>query len=110
MLKSLLSLAGALAIVLAVGLMPAAAQAQTAAAPAPAASSSFDGYRAAAITAGVVGGAVIATVITDGLILPIIASGGNNMAGVAANLVSVAGTVYGAVAGGLYADQWYGKQ
>lgn len=108
MLKSLLSLAGALVIVLAVGLVPAAAQAQTAAAPA--ASSSFDGYRAAAITAGVVGGAVVATIITDGLILPIIASGGNNMAGMAANLVSVAGTVYGAVAGGLYADQWYGKQ
>lgn len=109
MLKSLVSLTCAMVVVAAVGLMPGAAKAQTAVPAAPAASS-FDGYRAAAITAGVIGGAVVATIVTEGLIVPIIASGGNNMAGVAANLVSAAGTVYGAVAGGLYADQWYAKQ
>src|SRR3546814_3777759 len=62
------------------------------------AANSFDAYRAAAITAGVIGGAVVVTVITDGLILPIIASGNGGVANVASQLISVSGTVFGAVA------------
>jgi len=110
MLKALVSLMCALAIVTAVSLVPAAAKAQTAAAPAASTGSSFDAYRAAAITAGVIGGAVVATVITDGLILPIIASGNGGVANIATHLISVGGTVFGAVAGGMYADDWYAKQ
>jgi len=108
MFKTLVSLTRALVIVAAVALVPAAAKAQTAGV-APA-SSGFDAYKAAAITAGVIGGAVVATIITDGLILPIIASGNGNVANIASQLISVGGTVFGAVAGGLYAEEWYAKQ
>lgn len=107
MLKSLVSLTYALVIVAAVALVPAAAKAQTAGAPAASAAGGFDAYRAAAITAGVIGGAVVATVITDGLIVPIIMSGNGGMANVATQLISVGGTVFGAVAGAMYADDWY---
>lgn len=110
MLKSLVSLTCALVIVAAVALVPGVAKAQTAGAPAASAASSFDAYRAAAITAGVIGGAVVATIVTDGLILPIIASGNGGVANVASQLISVGGTVFGAVSGGLYANDWYSKQ
>lgn len=48
----------------------------------------IDGYRVAAISAGIVGGVVVATIVTDGLIIPVYAwvSGG-------------AGQMMGAVAG-----------
>lgn len=111
MFKTLVSLSRALVIVAALALVPAAAKAQGAGLPAEPAASSFDAYRAMAISAGVIGGAVVATIATDGLILPILAAGGRGGAsGMAHQLISTAGTVFGAVAGGLYADDWYAKQ
>lgn len=110
MMKTLISLSRALVIVAALALVPAAAKAQTGGlSPAPAASS-FDAYRAMAITAGVIGGAAVATVVTDGLILPILVGGRGGMSGIAGQLISTAGTVFGAVAGGLYANDWYANQ
>lgn len=111
MLKTIVSLSRALVVVAALALVPAAAKAQTSSFPAAPAASSFDGYRAMAITAGVIGGAVVATIVTDGLILPILAGGGRGgISGMAEGLISTAGTVFGAVAGGLYADEWYATQ
>ncbi|MEQ8813274.1 MAG: hypothetical protein RLO51_07485 [Thalassobaculum sp.] len=108
MMKSLVVLSRALVVVAALAVVPGAAKAQSLSSSA---GSSFEAYRAMAITAGVIGGAVVATVVTDGLILPILAGGGRGgLAGVAEQLVSTAGTVFGAVAGGLYADDWYSKQ
>ncbi|MEQ8816004.1 MAG: hypothetical protein RLO51_23810 [Thalassobaculum sp.] len=63
---------------------PLAASAQTANAPAANAptadaptaaspASGFDGYRVLAVTAGVIGGAAVAVIVTDGLILPVYA-------------------------------------
>ena len=98
--------------------------------------SSFDGYRALAITAGVVAGAVVAAVITDGLIIPVLAAttggaevgaGAAAMAGAAgpagaggmqAGMVARAGgygygllrgtlRVFGAIGDGMYADSMY---
>jgi len=110
MAKTLVNLSRAFVIVAALALVPAAAKAQSLSAS-PSASGSLDAYRAMAITAGVIGGAVVATVVTDGLILPILAGGGRGgISGMAEQLVSTAGTVFGAVAGGLYADGWYAQQ
>ncbi len=107
MTKTIVSLSRALLIVAALALAPAAAKAQTG--PLESSTSgSLDAYRAMAITAGVVGGAIVATVLTEGLILPLI--GGSGAADAAAKLVGVSGTVFGAVAGGLYADDWYARQ
>lgn len=116
------------------------AHAQTATAPAPAAPAAtaesgygFDGYRVLAVTAGVIGGAVVATIVTDGIIIPVYAMatggpgavggmgfgagaaefgmGGGQMFGSAAHtgsrVFSGAMKVLGAVAGGFYADSWY---
>ena len=87
-----------------------------------ASTSSFDAYRAVAVTAGVIGGAVVATIVTDGLILPAygaltwssigpIANGGFAMIyqpGYAFFRGSM--RLLGAVSGGLYADSWYADQ
>lgn len=112
-MKTLISLTRALVIVAALAVVPAAAKAQTLGGSASA-PSSFDAYRAMAITAGVVGGAAVATVLTDGLILPVLATAtggmGGGPAGLVGHVISVGGTVFGAVAGGLYADEWYAKQ
>lgn len=88
--------------------------------PEAAQGSSFDAYRAVAITAGVVGGAVIATIVTDGFILPVYgtltgSSIGALGQGNAFALVHSQGyalfrgsmRLLGAVSGGLYADAWY---
>ena len=108
MMKSLVVLSRALVVVAALAVVPGAAKAQCLSSSS---GGSFEAYRAMAITAGVIGGAVVATVVTDGLILPILAgSGRGGVAGMAEQLVSTAGTVFGAVAGGLYADDWYSKQ
>jgi hypothetical protein len=66
--------------------------------------SSFDGYRALAITAGVVAGAVVAAVITDGLIIPVLAAttGGAEVGAGAAAMAGAAGPA-GAGAGGMQA-------
>ena len=108
------------------------------ASPAPAAatpavkeaSGDFDGYRALVITAGVVGGAVVAAILTDGLIIPTYAyltgaeAGGIGaaagaghmwMSGAGTSMASHSGYSYlgagmrllGAVSGGLYADSKY---
>jgi len=68
-------LAGAGLVAAGLALTPLAAQAQAtapiapAAAPAPA-TYSFDGYRVLAVTAGVIVGATVAAIVTDGLIVP----------------------------------------
>lgn len=110
MLKTLMTLGRALVVVTAIAFVPAAAKAQSPAAAGPSVGS-FDGYRAMAITAGVVGGAVVGTVVTDGIVLPVLGYAGGGMGGgmanVAAGLISATGTVFGAVSGALYADNWY---
>lgn len=70
-------LAGAGLVAAGLALAPLAAQAQTAAPAAPAAAPaaapvtySFDGYRVLAVTAGVIVGATVAAIVTDGLIVP----------------------------------------
>jgi len=114
---------------LALGLVFAAGSAAQAQEAAPA--SSFDAYRAVAVTAGVVGGAVVATIVTDGLIIPayamatgaegaagMAAFGGGAMGGGANGMIASFGhqgyqffrgsmRLLGAVSGGLYADAWY---
>lgn len=96
------------------------AKAQTVPPIAAESGSSFDAYRAVAITAGVVGGAVVATIVTDGLILPVYgtltgSSIGALGQGNAMALIHTPGYAFfrgsmrllGAVSGGLYADAWY---
>ncbi len=97
-------------------------------------SSSFDGYRALAITAGVVAGTVVAAIITDGLIIPVLAAttGGAEVGAGAAAMAGAAGPgagmqagmaaraggygygilrgsmrLLGAISGGMYADSMY---
>ena len=110
-MKTLVAVTRALVIVAALTLVPAAAKAQSLGSSSTSASS-FDAYRAMAITAGVVGGAVVATIVTDGLILPVIAGCGMNggAAAMATRLISAGGTVFGAIAGGMLGDEWYSKQ
>ncbi|MEQ8398029.1 hypothetical protein [Thalassobaculum sp.] len=127
-MKTLKTVAAAGVIASTMALAPSGAHAQ-----APTASS-FDGYRVVAITAGVIGGAVIATIATDGLIIPVYAymTGGGAAAGgmgggaaaggvtgmtvegvMMGNLVHVVRgsmRVLGAIGGGLYADSWYTGQ
>lgn len=92
--------------------------------------SEFDGYRAMAITAGVIGGAVLAAILTDGLIIPayayltgaeVGAAGAGAAAGAGRLGMQGGGTAHhagtqffrgsmrllGAVSGGLYADSKY---
>ena len=78
---------------------PLAAKAQPLVTP-PTAPSSFDGYRALAITAGVVAGAVVAAIITDGLIIPVLAATtGGAEVGAAAGTAAMAGAAAPAAAG-----------
>lgn len=96
------------------------ARAQVAPIPPPPEAVGFDAYRAAAITAGVVVGVVAATIVTDGLIIPVYAwvTGGSTVAagpGMAGAGGSAAGygfirgvtRLFGAVAGGLAGDGIY---
>lgn len=128
-MKTLKTLAAAGAIASAMALAPAGAQAQTA-------QSGFDGYRVVAVTAGVVVGATVAAIVTDGLIIPVYyyfagpaagagaagaAAGGAGGAAAAADGILMGGPimhtayetfrggmrVLGAVGGGFYADSWY---
>ena len=123
-------------IALGVGAAPLAAKAQPLVTPATT-SSSFDGYRALAITAGVVAGTVVAAIITDGLIIPVLAAttGGAEVGAGAAAMAGAAGPgagaagmqagmaaraggygygilrgsmrLLGAISGGMYADSMY---
>jgi hypothetical protein len=99
----------------------------------------IDGYRAMAITAGIVGGALVAAIVTDGLVIPVYvwatggeAAGAGMMSGV--GLPTVEGVVqstgnwlvrfgrdtgyqmgdairiFGAATGGLLADDWYTRE
>jgi hypothetical protein len=110
------------------------AWAQPSTAPETEATSSFDGYRAMAISAGIVAGGLAATIVTDGLVIPIYAwatgaEAGSMFAGV--GLPGIGDTVrsmgvwsarmargaryqmgdtirvFGAVGGGFFADSWY---
>ena len=96
------TLAGAGLIAIGMALASPAAHAQTAAPAAPAvppatAQSSFDGYRVVAVTAGVIVGATVAAVVTDGLIVPayLSATGGH----VAGGMSLAGGMAAGAGAG-----------
>ena len=132
-----LSLAVALAVVTLTVRQPSAAAETAALQPAQLErAAAFDGYRTLAVTAGVVGGAMVATILTDGLFIPAylwIAGGSRAVSGVGsiaeaaaaagrasvgsghAASVSHAGVqafrstvrLLGAIAGGLYADTWY---
>lgn len=125
-MNKLKTLVAAGAIASAMALAPAGAQAQ-------AAQSGFDGYRVVAVTAGVVVGATVAAIVTDGLIIPAYyyfagpavgagaAAGGAAGAAAAADGILMGGPimhtayetfrggmrVLGAVGGGFYADSWY---
>jgi len=118
-MSKLSTIARTLVIVLGLTVVAAAgAKAQTVTPPPEV--SAFDGYRAVAITAGVIGGAVVATIVTDGLILPVYgtltgSSIGALGEGSAMALIHSQGYAFfrgsirllGAVSGGLYADAWY---
>lgn len=106
-MSTLKMITGAGLLAAGMAIAPLAAQAQTAqdqpatapAAPAAEASSaaySFDGYRVLAVTAGVIGGAAVAIVVTDGLIIPVYAyATGGQAAG-----FSMAGTMAAAAGAG----------
>ena len=114
---------------------PLSAQAQTAPLPNAAANavSSFDAYRAAAITAGVIVGATVAVIVTEGLIIPAYAyvtgagttaaTGSAAGAATAGTMATTSGTtaagaghgyafvhgaarLFGAISGGFIADGW----
>jgi len=68
-------------------------------------SHSFDVYRAATITAGLVAGSVIAVVVTDGLIIPVLAAAGSG--GQSLGVVRGVLNLFGAISGGMYADTLY---
>jgi hypothetical protein len=108
-------------------------QAQMSQAPANAVSS-FDAYRAAAITAGVIVGATVAVIVTEGLIIPAYAyvtgagttaaTGSAAGAATAGTMATTSGTsaagaghgyafvhgaarLFGAISGGIIGDNWY---
>ncbi len=66
---------------------------------------SFDVYRAAAITTGLVAGSVIAVVVTDGLIIPVLAAAGGG--GASLGVMRSVLNLFGAISGGMYADTMY---
>ena len=133
---ALKTIAAAGRIASSLALAPAGAHAQTAAPAAPAAASSFDGYRVVAVTAGVIAGAAVAAIVTDGLIIPVYAyatgAGGMSVGGMAnaagmgaAESIGMGGgmagnmgygilrgsmRLLGAIGGGFYADSWYTGQ
>lgn len=119
---------GALILAAGLALAPSLAQAQTPAqaparAPATAAAADFDSYRVLAITAGVIGGAVVGAAVANVIVAPsyayIVGASvdksamyvmSNGMLGFGYSaLASGVGTL-GAVAGGFYADYMYQKQ
>ena len=69
-------------------------------------SHSFDVYRAAAITTGLVAGSLIAVVVTDGLIIPVLATAGGG-GGASLGVMRAVLNLFGAVSGGMYADTLY---
>lgn len=126
-MKTLKTLAAAGMIASTMALAPMDAHAQTS-------GSSFDGYRVVAITAGVIVGATVAAIATDGLIIPAYyyMVGGTAVGGAGAGVGATAAAdgflmggpvmhtayetfrggmrVLGAVGGGFYADSWYTGQ
>lgn len=102
-------LAGAVLIAAFLLSVPPSARAQTLTLPTISSGYSFDAYRAAAITAGVVVGAVVATIVTDGLIIPVLATATGGAAGTGTGAGFISGTLrlFGALSGGMYADTLY---
>lgn len=117
MLKKISNLA--LAVAFAVGLMFATTvdvQAQQAPEAVQEAVEGFDGYRALAITGGVIGGAIAAAVVTDGLIIPVYAMAtGAGMPSLGMGVITGPSYAFfrgsmrllGAVSGAMFADAWY---
>ena len=120
--------AGALALAAGLVLAPMAAHAQAPApaqapARAPAATTEFEGYRALAVTAGVIGGAVVGAAVANMVLLPSYAyiTGasmgggvahvmGNGMLGFGHSALASGMGMLGAVTGGFYADYLYKTQ
>lgn len=69
----------------------------------------FDGYRAIAVTAGIIGGAVVATVVTDGLIIPVYAWITGAEAGGMGAALGMAGGAQAAEGGGMGAVAMMGR-
>lgn len=124
-MNTIKTLAAAGLIASSLAMAPSGAQAQTAA-PAAATGSGFDSYRVLAVTAGVIAGAAVATIVTDGLIIPVYAYATGTTAPAMAGAGAGAGMgvwhgathggyqllqggmrVLGAIGGGFYADSWY---
>ena len=96
------------AIVIVLGLAFAGNQAMAQQSILPGTSQGFDGYRAAAVTAGLLAGAVAATVVTDGLIIPVYAyATGGGFGGYGHAVLRGGLRLLGAVSGGFYAGSWY---
>lgn len=131
-MRTLQTIAAAGLIASGLALAPVGAQAQ---ASAPAAASSFDSYRVVAVTAGVIAGAAVAAIVTDGLIIPVYAYATGTGAVTAGGMVNAASAgamesvgmggaggaagygilrgsmrILGAIGGGFYADSWYTAQ
>lgn len=89
---------------------------------------SFDAYRAGALTAGLMLGSAAAVIVTDGLILPVVSyatggplaygGGGYTLIGNTVvwvgepvyQLARAVASIYGAVSGIMWADSWYHAQ
>jgi hypothetical protein len=120
MLKKVTNLA--LAMVFAMGLVfatTADVQAQQVPAAVQDTVEGFDAYRAMAITGGVIGGAIVAAVVTDGLIIPVYAvATGAGMPSLGMGVITGPGYAFfrgsmrllGAVSGAMFADSWYTGQ
>jgi hypothetical protein len=107
----LAAVARLIVIIAAIAAVPLTAQAQESqvAAP-PAATSSFDPYRSVAVTAGVIGGTILAIIVTDGVMYPVYRLLGGGPAGmmhVGYGTVRGAVQLLGAISGAFYADSLY---
>jgi hypothetical protein len=69
----------------------------------------FDGYRALAVTAGIIGGAVVAAMVTDGLIIPVYAWIAGAEAGGMGAAAGMAGGAHAAEGGGMGAVAMMGR-
>lgn len=105
-----------LALVIALLVLPMAAQAQDSGSsaaesvPTPNVEAPVDFYRVGSIAVGAVGGVIVANAVTGGLITPLMtvgmAGGGMNAGMVTAAVTQTAVAIAGAVGGG-YLGNWY---
>jgi hypothetical protein len=107
----LAAVARLIVIIAVLAALPLAAQAQETQAAAPsAATSTFDPYRSVAVTAGVIGGTILAVIVTDGVMYPVYRLLGGGHAGmtyIGYGTVRGAVQLLGAISGAFYADSLY---